>query len=317
MNKNTEISVDDNWILSSRGKKNSIDPKKPYGWLVEKERTAEGKIEDTAIIFLSNCECPFHCLMCDLWKNTTDEPVVPGVIPAQIELALKTLPDVKHIKLYNSGNFFDKRAIPEQDYEKIALLLSGFETVIIECHPKLINDSCLRFRDMLKPELQIAMGLETVNRDVLHKLNKKMTMEDFRKTVRFLKKNRILSRAFILLKTPFMTEPDGVYWAERSIDFAFCAGVECCTVIPVRGGNGVMEVLREQGHFSPPLIRSLESVLEYGISINTGRVFADIWDLQIFSDCPDCIARRTDRLIEMNLNQTILPEIICEHCDDQ
>ena len=63
----------------------------------------------------------------------------------------------------------------------------------------------------------------------------------------FLTETDILSRAFILLKPPFMSEQEGIYWAERSIDFAFEAGVECCTVIPVRPGNGAMEKLMDQG----------------------------------------------------------------------
>ena len=35
------------WIVSKRGIKNSVDPRKPYAWLVEKERTVSGDIEDT------------------------------------------------------------------------------------------------------------------------------------------------------------------------------------------------------------------------------------------------------------------------------
>jgi hypothetical protein len=54
----------------------------------------------------------------------------------------------------------------------------------------------------------------------------------------------------------------GIYWAERSIDFAFSTGIECCTVIPVRAGNGAMDLLLEKGDFNPPDIHSLETVLE-------------------------------------------------------
>jgi archaeosine synthase beta-subunit len=315
MMKNPESGFDDRWILSKRGSKNTVDPLKPYGWLVEKEQTPSGRIEDTAIIFLTNSECQYHCLMCDLWKNTTDVPVPAGSIPRQIELALNQMEPARHLKLYNSGSFFDERAIPSADYEKIADLLSGFETVIVESHPRLVNEKCLRFRDMLKPELQVAMGLETVHPEILRKLNKRMTLDDFENTVKFLSAHQIRSRAFILLRPPFLSETEGIQWAERSIDFAFRAGVECCTVIPVRPGNGAMDRLVEEGYFNPPRIQSLEAVLEYGIGLQAGRVFADTWDLGLFSDCKECLTQRKERLNRMNLQQEIGCKVNCA-CDE-
>ncbi len=301
----------DKWIISMRGSKNPVDPHLPYGWLVEKEYTTNRKVEDTGIIFLTNRECPFHCLMCDLWKNTTDIPAELGSIPHQIEYALEKMPHVKHLKLYNSGSFFDTRTIPEADYARIAWLLRDFETVIVECHPKLVSNKCLYFRDMLKPELQIAMGLETVNKDILMRLNKLMTVEDFRHAAAFLGSNKIPTRAFILLRPPFMSEDEGKFWAERSIDYAFESGVECCTIIPVRAGNGAMDALMENGDFSLPEIQSLETVLEYGIGLKSGRVFADTWDLGLFSKCEKCADQRTQRLIDMNLSQKIIKPVFC------
>ena len=314
MSEKYDLNINDRWIISHRGRKNPVDARRPYAWLVEKECTVSGKIEDTAIIFLTNRECSFHCLMCDLWKNTTDISVPAGVIPDQIEWALDHLPDVKHLKLYNSGSFFDDRAIPVEDYKRIASLVSIFETVVVESHPRLINEKCLIFRDMLKPDLQIALGLETVHPEILRKLNKQMTLEDFENSVSYLKQNEILSRAFVLLKPPFLSESEGIYWAERSLDFAFTTGVECCTVIPARTGNGAMDLLLEKGYFAPPDIHSLESVLEYGIGLNAGRVFADVWDLSLFSKCEKCIDHRTNRLIAMNLSQKIISRDKCT-CD--
>lgn len=311
MSKGSEAISNNNWIVSKRGTKNLVDQNRPYAWLVEKERNISGKIEDTAIIFLTNKECSFKCLMCDLWKNTTNQPVPIGAIPKQIEWALTQMPKARHIKLYNSGSFFDEKAIPVADYEEIALLLENFETVIVESHPKLINEKCLNFRDLLKPELQVAVGLETVHPEVLSKLNKSMTLEDFGKSIGFLSQNEISSRAFILLRPPFLSEDEGVYWAKKSIDYAFECGVECCTVIPVRGGNGAMELLHKKGQFEVPKIQSLETVLEYGIQLQLGRVFADVWDLSIFSDCTLCIEARTKRLNSMNLTQSIGDMVSC------
>jgi radical SAM enzyme (TIGR01210 family) len=311
MSEDADLLIDDRWIVSVRGNKNTVDPQKPYGWLVEKERTVSGSIEDTAIIFLTNRECPFHCLMCELWKNTTSFSVPSGAISNQIKWALEHMPDTRHLKLYNSGSFFDERAIPQEDYKKIASLLTNFETVIVESHPKFIDEKCLIFRDMLKPDLHIALGLETVNKNILRKLNKQMSLNDFTTSVDYLTRNGILSRAFVLLKPPFLSESEGIFWAERSLDYAFSSGVECCTVIPVRPGNGAMDLLMVKGDFGLPDIHSLETVLEYGIGLKAGRVFADVWDLDLFSKCDKCINQITNRLVKMNLNQIIIPSIMC------
>ena len=98
----------------------------PWASLVEPERAPDGRIVQVATIFLTNRECPLRCLMCDLWKNTLQERTPPGAIPAQIDYALARLPPAPHVKLYNSGSFFDPRAIPVEDYPAIARQLRPF-----------------------------------------------------------------------------------------------------------------------------------------------------------------------------------------------
>ena len=164
---------------------------------------------------------------------------------------------------------------------------------------------------MLQSDLQVAIGLETVHHEVLLRLNKRMNLKDFELSVRFLNKNEIQSRAFILLRPPFLSEEEGIYWAKRSIDFAFDCGVECCVVIPTRSGNGAIEWLEDNARFSSPDITSLEKVLDYGIGLNAGRVFADMWDIELFSSCDACLSERKKRLETSNLQQKILPAITC------
>lgn len=301
----------DRWILSRRPPKNAVDPWRPYHYLVEQERTRDGRLDDVGTIFLTNRECPFRCLFCDLWKNTTDERVPVGAIVAQVEWALERMPAVRHLKLYNSGNFFDPQAIPPGDLPQIAERLSGFETIIVECHPRLVGRSCFEFRDRLKPTLEVAMGLETAHSEVLARLNKRMTLDDFAGAARRLRERSIGVRAFILLRPPFLDEAEGLLWAKRSLDFAFSAGVECCVIIPTRGGNGAMEELHAGGSFAPPRLESLEAAVEYGLELGAGRVFADLWDIERLPSCPACCRERIARLAAMNATQTIPPAIQC------
>jgi radical SAM enzyme (TIGR01210 family) len=300
---NSPLLFDDDWIVSRRPPRNHLSPDRPHAFHVEPEAAPGGGVVDVATIFLTNRECPFRCLMCDLWKNTLEAPVGPGQIPEQIRWALAQLPPARHLKLYNSGNFFDAQAIPPDDYRAIADLAAPFERVIVECHPRLIGRRCWEFRRMLGGDLEVALGLETANPEVLPRLNKQMTLDDFAKAVRALHAEGVASRAFILVRPPYLSDAEGLEWAKRSLDFAFSLGVSCCSLIPTRAGNGAMEDLARLGRFAPPSLDSLEQAFEYGLSLRAGRVFVDLWDIDSISPKTPNRSNRVARLARMNLSQ--------------
>lgn len=150
--------------------------------------------------------------------------------------------------------------------------------------------------------------------EVLPKLNKQITADSYRKAVGFLTNNRIPVRTFLLLNPPFLTDRrENIEWTMRSIEFSLCSGSDCCTIIPTRPGNGIMERLQKKGRYRPPSLDALEEVFEralksYGTS---ARIFADLWDLERFADCSDCFDARRKRLERMNLEQRVLPGTDC------
>jgi radical SAM enzyme (TIGR01210 family) len=296
-------------ILAARGPRNPVDPSRPYHFLVEPEFSRHGRVEDVATIFLTNRECSFRCLMCDLWKNTTEQTVPVGAIPAQMDFALRQLPPASHIKLYNSGNFFDPKAIPAADWPAVGDRVRNFDTAIVENHPNLCGPHCQEFQQLCRTQLEIAMGLETSHEPTLAKLNKHMTIHDFARACERLQKDQILIRAFVLLKPPQTTEEEAIDRAIESIRFAFDCGVSCCSVIPVRSGNGIMEQLNANGEFTPPRLSSLESVMRETLGWNRGRIFADLWNAAQFADDPDTGQDQIFRLETMNLTQRFH-----EHC---
>ena len=81
------------WIAAQRGPKNVLDPRIPYASLWEEEIGASGELVPTATLFLTNRECPYRCLMCDLWKNTLDSRVPVRAIPAQIAFWTQAFPN--------------------------------------------------------------------------------------------------------------------------------------------------------------------------------------------------------------------------------
>jgi radical SAM enzyme (TIGR01210 family) len=303
------------WIVERRGARNVLDPWKPYGFFVEEERSKPGGIVPVATVLLSNRECPWRCLMCDLWKNTLTETVPAGAIPAQIDYALERVPRASQIKLYNSGSFFDPRAIPPGDYDAIGRRVDSFERVIVESHPALIGDRCFHFGDLLSGQLEVAMGLETVHPLALERLNKGMNVEEFAAAAQSLRQHGVDLRVFLLVKPPFMAEGEALEWCKLSIDFAFDCGATAVSLIPTRAGNGAMDELAATGDFAPPELSTVEAAIDYGISIDRGRVFADLWEASFANDCAGCRGARLARLQMMNLEQTMISRVGCELCE--
>ncbi len=297
-----------------RPERETLDPHRPAAFFVEEEFAAAGEVVPVATIFLTNRECPWRCVMCDLWRKTLTSSLPPGAIPEQIEFALSHLPAARVVKLYNSGSFFDSRAIPVEDHPAIADLANRFERTIVECHPALVGENVLRFRDRLTGRLEVAMGLETAHPEVLARLNKRMTLQQFSSAADFLRGERIDLRVFILVQPPFMPQNEALEWAKRSVDFALECGATAVTLIPTRGGNGAMEALAASGEFSTGNLEPLEAAVAYGLSLKSGRVFADLWDVEQVGGCGICRGARLAHLREMNAAQRDTTEVFCKRC---
>ena len=299
------------WIIERRGEPNEVDSERPYAFFNEQEPVRSGEIVDAATILLTNRECPWKCVMCDLWRNTLPETVPAGAIARQIEFALSRLKPASMIKLYNSGSFFDEAAISPGEYEAIAALCAEFDHIVVECHPRLVSPRMLEFTRRPAPSLEVAMGLETAEPSALERLNKRFTLGGFKRAAEFLHRNGFALRTFLMVHPPFIARSQAAEWARRSIDFAWECGSSVVSLIPARAGNGAMDELARLGEFAEPAIAELEEGLEYGLSTRRGRVFADLWDLQRFSNCVLCFERRRTRLARMNLSQQIEPPVEC------
>jgi archaeosine synthase beta-subunit len=307
----------DSWIRAQRGPRAAVDPFLPYGFFPETERGRDGTMVSSAVVLLTNRECPWHCLMCDLWRHTLVTPTPSGAIPRQIQHALDRLPVLPaQLKLYNSGSFFDNGAIPRSDYPAIAALLKPIRHLIVESHPRLVGSRCLEFKPLLAGSLEVAMGLETAHPEVLSRLNKGITLDDFRRAAEFLRKNDVEIRAFVLVQPPFEAQSLAIEWAVRSAEFAFDCGAGVVSLLPTRQGNGALEKLESSGEFSPPRLSIFESAFAAALALKRGRVFADTWDLKLFSSCPRCLAARQQRLETMNITQTVLPPVQCRECSE-
>lgn len=319
----------DRFVLERRSPPTEPDPWRYQNLIVEDEPGEEGRIARVATVFLTGRECPWRCVMCDLWQTTTSSDTPEGAIPAQLAAAReeidRRLDSVTTIKLYNAGSFFDPRAVPERDYDAIALSLTGFSHVIVESHPSLVGPRVDRFLESLlrrqveraaPPRLEVAMGLETAHPDALERLHKRMTVDQFAAAAHALGRRGVALRVFLLISPPFVPPEEQDEWLCLSIDVAFSCAASAVSLIPTRSGNGAMEALAAGGCFRPPRLDDIERSAQtaHARGRRRGRIFVDLWDLKRFADCPHCFEARRARLQAMNLNQRVSPPIACGSC---
>jgi radical SAM enzyme (TIGR01210 family) len=297
----------------------AVDPCRPAGAFVEEERSASGELVTVATLLLTGAECPWRCLMCDLWKQTAPGPTAAGALALQIDTALASLPPARWLKLYNAGSFFDRAAVPRGDLAAIAARARQFERLIVECHPSLVGEAALAFRDLLGgTALEVAMGLETVHPVILTRLNKRMTPDGFARAAELLAGRGVDVRAFVLSALPFAGRRESVHWASRSAEFAFDSGASTVTVIQTRTGNGALDALERRGLFRPPDLGMLEEISGLGLGLASSRAlrrfFVDTWDLPPAGSCPGCFEARRRRLELQNTLQAVLPPVSCPTC---
>lgn len=306
-------------IRRLRPAKKPLDAWGPIAVQKEEERNAEGELVPCLTIFLTGRECPFTCVFCDLWQYTLDGPTPPGAIPAQISRAFEEVgepPAGATVKLYNASNFFDDKAVPRADWPAIAELLGSFSRVVVESHPLLVGDSCVEFAKQLEGRLEVALGLETVHPVALPRLNKKLTLESFERATSLLNSVGVGIRSFVLVGAPYIPPAETVDWAIRSVDYAQRRGSEMVSLIPVRGGNGEMQRLADQGIFCPPTAMQLEQALDEALQLDQGIVLADLWDAEGLAGCSECRIARIERMDRLNRSGGGQPPVTCQVCEE-
>ena len=315
------VSAADRRIRALRPPKRAVDPYTAHGSLLEEERRPDGRVERALTVFLAGAECPFTCSFCDLWQWTLDGPTPPGALAAQLEGVLSSLagPVPQRLKLYTASNFFDRRAVPREDFAALARLAAPFEAVTVESHASTIGAATLDFARVLGAgrSLEVAVGLETIHPRAMAQLNKRLDLPRFDAATRLLADADIDLRVFVLLGAPHVPADESVEWTVRTVAHAVARGAAVASIIPVRGGNGEMERLRALGEFAPPTLPQLEAALDASLSLGRTVVTADLWDVERLPGCDTCRARRIERLARLNLTGSAEPGIVCDACTVQ
>ncbi|MEQ1825893.1 MAG: radical SAM protein [Pirellula sp.] len=303
-------------IESLRGTRVQVNGQVPLAVISEREPASKSSVVDVLTVFLVGAECSFRCSMCDLWKYTLEQATAPGDLVQQLRLALSSRKNHQWIKLYNASNFFDPRSVPFSDLPELAALCEGFGRVIVENHPKIRNRWIERFAEAIDGTLEIAMGLETIHPESMRLLNKEFSLLDFEDANRQLCDLGIDRRVFVLLQPPGTPSEESIDWVTKTLQYAEVLGVRHGSIIPTRGGNGMMERFEREGLFRRPGLWQLEQSLEQAFRQCLSMVVtADLWNIdELSGSCKVCFEGRLQRLEAMNHSQQPI-ERTTHQCD--
>lgn len=304
------LTAYDRWVRAKRPPKTEKPLESPIHHWVEEEFLYGSGPGTVGTIVINNRECPYSCLMCGYWQTTTDRTPGDGLVAAQVRSALRSLPPLDSVKLYNCGNFFDPLAVPPADVRETAEIVSDIDLVVVECHPALVGPEVLSFAGRLEGGLEVAMGLEVADTALLAMLNKKMTLGMFRRATGFLKERGVLVKAFILVKPPFVGEGEALLLGRETVDFARKVGADTVSLIPTVTTPGVMEDLQRDRFFAPPHLRTLYEVVRHALDEGGLRVLVDLWEFDDLPGCGSCKGALRDAFVEVNTGQR-LPRVDC------
>ncbi len=304
-------------IRSLRPARRYVNPFQAHGSILEAERRPDGRIEQALTLFAAGAECPFTCSFCDLWQWSVTGPTPAGALATQVEHVLEPLaaPHPDRFKFYNASNFFDVRAVPLADVSRIAELTQSFSAVTVESHASTIGPAAVAFAQRIAGRLEIAVGLETIHPVAMGHLNKRLDLPRFDRAAAYLAEHDIDLRVFVLLGAPHVPAADSVEWTLRTVAYAAERGAAIVSIIPVRGGNGEMERLRELGHFTPPTLMDLEAALDASEGVSATVVTADLWDVDRLPACAACRPARVARLTQMNATGVPQARVACATCE--
>ena len=278
---------------------------------LEVEIFPDGRARSILTVYLRNGACPIACVYCALYRGMDARPATGEEIAVQIASARARHEGIAGIKLYNASSFFEPASIvpSEAELRAIASEVAGLDLVVVEAR----SENAARAPELarrLDGRLEVAIGMEAADDELLALWNKPTSTASFRKAARLLAANGILLRAFVLVQPPFVSGREARELAIRSVEEAAAAGARLVSLLPVVSRHAPMEKLRRAGMFSEV---SLDLYFEI-VSACRGRgpaIVAETEALAALPGCRHCRDRRIAALLALNETGE-LPAVDCE-----
>lgn len=291
-----------------------------------------GDVVDVLTVIFQTAGCYWGkqggCTMCGyVYDSSTGEPSDADLL-AQLEKALERAEQKKSerfmVKIFTSGSFLDAREITPALRRQILKRLADDERIIAvlaETRPEFVTQETAQecVSAMNGKPLEFAYGLETTSDRIRREsVNKGFTFAHFQRAAEIARQNGIYTKAYLMLKPPFLSEREAMEDILNSIDevasYAETVSVNLCNV-----QNGTfVEKLWENKEYRPPWMWTIVEILKEAKARHP--------ELYLMSDpvgagakrgprnCKVCSREVADMIREFSITQDIktLDQI---HCD--
>ncbi len=258
----------------------SYDPTEPTRVWLDEDNTPDG-VRRSLTIILNTGGCRWAraggCTMCGYVAESVEGGSVGhDNLMTQIERCLEHEAEnadepAALIKIYTSGSFLDEREVPAETRNGIAAEFADRERIVVESLPDFVDREKLAEFTERGLETDVAIGLETAMDRVRHDaVNKYFDFSEFEAACAEARAADAGVKAYLLMKPPFLAEPDAVADMKRSI--RRCAAVDGCHTVSMNPCNvqrhTMVEELYHDGGYRPPWLWSICDVLESTVDVD-------------------------------------------------
>ncbi len=226
---------------------------------------------DAFVLILKTSGCYWArvrgCTMCGYAKETLGRAASREEIEAQVSRALRAYRDEPYVKIFTSGSFLDPSEVPVDARKAVAEAFRGrAQRLLFESLPEFLTEESVGgMRDAFGGEIEVAVGLETTQDEVLRRsVDKVSTVAEYLESAARVRRAGGLTKAYLLLKPPYLSEREAVEDAVTSIQRS-APYFSTISVNPVHIQNGTMvEHLWHRGLYRPPWLWSLVETMVRG-----------------------------------------------------
>ena len=167
------------------------------------------------------------------------------------------------------GSILDFEELPKSYFLVICKEIAKhkqIERIIFETHYTTVNENiCSEIRTLFPDkEVELELGLETVNEQSMNIINKKIDLEKFKEKVKIAHKYDFQVEANIFVGIPFLTIEDRIKDCVETIDWAYYNDIDYVVLFPCNLKRGTyLKTLYEENRYQKVSHVEILEILEY------------------------------------------------------